>query len=147
MNTVTKTILMLFLAGCSSAEPDSDLVWAINVGGAAYQGIDGTTYQAEESVHGGSVENLESVKGTQDPTLYLSYRRGNVSVSRAIENGSYDITFHFAEPDDIKGGDRQFDVLVNDNVVLEDVDVMSYRDGKIHLGAHRYRTQCHYRRR
>jgi len=134
MNMVTKSLIILIfsLVGCSSAEPDTDLVWAVNVGGPAYQGIDGTDYQAEESVAGGTIENLPNVKGTQDPTLYQSYRRGDITVSRTIANGVYDITFHFAEPDDIEGGDRLFNVLVNDQVVIEELDVMSFRDGKIH---------------
>ncbi len=134
MNIVTKSLIILIpaLVGCNSAEPDTDLVWAVNVGGPANQGIDGTYYEAEESIAGGAVEHLQSVKGTQDPTLYQSYRRGEVTLSRAIANGDYDITFHFAEPDDIEGGDRIFDVIVNDTLVIENLDVMSFRDGKIH---------------
>jgi beta-glucanase (GH16 family) len=134
MNRVTKSLIILIpaLVGCSSAETDSDLVWAVNIGGPAYQAIDGTYYQAEESVAGGTVERLQSVKGSQDPTLYQSYRRGDIVVKRAIANGVHDITFHFAEPDDIEGGDRLFDVLVNDQVVIKELDVMSFRDGKIH---------------
>ena len=86
MNIVTKSLIVLIpaLVGCNSAEPDTDLVWAVNVGGPAYQGLDGTYYEAEESVAGGAVEHLQSVKGTQDPTLYQSYRRGEVAVSRAM---------------------------------------------------------------
>ena len=61
-------------SGTESTE--TDLVWAINVGGPAYEGIDGTQYRAEESISGGAVGTMETVKGSQDPFLYKSFREG-----------------------------------------------------------------------
>ena len=83
----------LMLLGCQSdhsstaankvepAEPqtvETDLVWSVNVGGPAYEGIDGTPYAAEESVSGGTVGQMETVKGSQDPFLYMTYREGDI---------------------------------------------------------------------
>ena len=50
---------------------------------------------------------------------------------RPLENGFYDITFHSAEPEDIGGGERLFDAFAEDRRVIDDMDVMASRDGKI----------------
>ena len=108
--------------------------WAVNVGGQAYTGVDGTVYSADESIVGGKIGRLEVVQGSQDQFLYQSYRAGDIEVSRSIANGIYDITFYFAEPEDIEGGERLFDVIVNDQRVIAGLDVMAQRDGQIHAG-------------
>ena len=71
------------------------------------------------------------MKGSQDQFLYQSYREGDIEVARSIANGIYDITFHFAEPEDIEGGERLFDVIVNDQVAIAGLDVMAQRDGQV----------------
>ncbi len=108
----------------------TDVVWAVNVGGPAYQGVDGTHYEAESSVQGGTVRSLEKVKGSQDEPLYQTYREGDITVARPMANGIYDITFHFAEPEEIGKGERLFDTLAEGRVVIDDLDVMLSRDGK-----------------
>ena len=119
------------LAGCSrSAEPDASM-WAINIGGEAYQGVDGVDYEADAGLFGGEVEELQGIKGSQDAFLYESFRRGEIAIAKSIANGSYDVTLYFAEPDDVPGGSRVFDAIVEGNVVVDDLDVMASRDGKI----------------
>jgi len=120
----------LLAAGCEG-KPDTDLVWAVNVGGAAYTGIDGTEYVAEESVSGGTRGRMETVKGSQDPLLYQTYREGDIEIAHPIANGTYDITFHFAEPDEVGGNERVFDGFAEGNRVIDDLDVMLFRDGKV----------------
>lgn len=129
--TVLTTLATILLSGCAEQEPDVVSDWAVNVGGPTYSGADGTVYRADESISGGDIGQLESVKGSQDLELYKSYREGDIEVAHSIANGIYDITFHFAEPDDIGGRERLFDVIVNDQVVFADVDVMAMRDGQI----------------
>lgn len=107
-------------------------VWAINVGGPAYEASDGTAYGAESSVSGGKVGTMEVVKGSQDSLLYKTYRVGDVRVAHPMANGTYDVTFHFAEPEDIGGGTRVFDAFVGDQRVIENLDVMASRDGKVY---------------
>ena len=146
---ITFASFSLILFGCQSdhastaankvepAEPQSvetDLVWAVNVGGSAYTGIDGTEYVGEESVSGGEIGEMEQVKGSQDALLYKTYREGDIRVAQAIANGIYDITFHFAEPlsaERYAPGDRVFDAFAEDGRVIEDLDVMASRDGKV----------------
>ncbi len=108
----------------------SDVVWAVNVGGPAYAGLDGTIYSAEISVTGGTAGSIAAVKGTQDPLLYRTYRSGDVRIEHALANGVYDLTFHFAEPDDVTRGERVFDVYAEEQRVIGELDVMLFRDGK-----------------
>ena len=110
----------------------AEVVWAVNVGGPAYTGVDGTSYEQESSVTGGSTGVMELVKGSQDAPLYHEYRVGDVRVERELATGQYDVTFHFAEPDDVGGGVRVFDAFIEDQRVIDDLDVMASRDGKIH---------------
>jgi beta-glucanase (GH16 family) len=136
----------LLLVGCDPArqedvivQPDipetkavaSDLVWAVNVGGPAFTGMDGTPYAAEESVTGGEVGTMETVKGSQDAFLYESYREGDIKVAYPIADGVYDVTFHFAEPEQFAARERVFDSLVEGRLVIDDLDVMLSRDGKV----------------
>lgn len=124
-------VLLPFVSACDEGRVESDLVWAVNVAGEAYQGVDGTHYAAEESVQGGVVGRMQAVKGSQDPTLYETFRTGDVRISRPIDNGSYDITFHFAEADDLQGGQRVFDAFAEGRQVIDALDVMAFRDGKV----------------
>ena len=107
------------------------LAWAVNIGGPSVTGIDGTPYEAESAVHGGTVGQIGQVKGSQDPELYRTFRAGDVRITRPLENGTYDITFHFAEPDDVGAGERVFDAFAEDKRVIDDLDVMLFRDGKV----------------
>lgn len=109
----------------------SDLVWAINVGGPAITGLDGTRYEAESAVSGGTPGTMNVVKGSQDPQLYETYREGDIRVSRPLANGTYDVTLHFAEPAEISGGERVFDAFVQGERRIRRLDVMSSRDGKV----------------
>lgn len=121
----------LMVAGCQSKTEYTDVVWAINVGGPAYTGIDGTKYLADESITGGGVAALEKVLGSQDTPLYQSYRYGDIVIAHSIPSGVYDLTFHFAEPDEVARGARVFDVLVEGQRVIPGLDVMLARDSKV----------------
>ncbi|UCG74720.1 MAG: family 16 glycosylhydrolase [Gemmatimonadota bacterium] len=121
----------LLMGGCTEARPDTDVAWAINVGGPAYDGMDGTRYEAEASVSGGTPGRLETVEGTQDPVLYATYRAGDIRVDHPMANGTYDITFHFAEPERIGAGERLFDTFAEGRRAIDDLDVMLFRDGRV----------------
>ncbi len=118
------------LPGCAEKHSELDSEWAVNVGGAGYTAADGTVYNAEEFVSGGEIHTLDNVLGSQDSALYLSYREGDIRIDRPLANGTYDLTFHFAEPADIGGRERLFDAHVNGRRVVRDIDVVSWRDGK-----------------
>ena len=119
------------LAPLSAPAAPPGLGWAVNIGGPAYKGVDGMPYEAESAVHGGEPGRIEAIKGSQDAELYGTYRSGDVRIARPLENGTYDITFHFAEPDEVEAGERVFDAFAEDERVIDDVDVMLFRDGKV----------------
>ena len=121
--------------GCGAAPRDDSadaLVWAVNVAGPAYVARDGTSYVASEAIQGGTAGQLATVKGSQDSALYRDFQRGEFVVSKALENGRYDVTFHFAEPDEVEPGVRVFSAFVEDQPVIRDLDVMLFRDAKVH---------------
>jgi len=105
--------------------------WAVNVGGEAYTGVDGTVYEADWADVGGEVRTMDVVKGSQDAPLYNTFRGGDIGIDREFANGRYDVTLHFAEPDEIGGRERLFSVVINGERRIEELDVMVSRDGKI----------------
>jgi beta-glucanase (GH16 family) len=102
----------------------------MNIGGPAYKAVDGTFFEAESSVRGGVVGTLDLVKGSQDPRLYQAYRTGDIEIAREIPNGTYDITFHFAEPEDVATGARVLDVFAEGRRIIAGLDIVNFRDGK-----------------
>ena len=124
-------LVSLLLASCESTHPETNVAWAVNIGGPGYSSVDGTRYAAEQSTSGGTIGEIGAVQGSQDPVLYQSYREGDVEIAHAIANGIFDITFHFAEPAAIPRDERIFDVFAEGEKVIGDIDVMSWRDGKV----------------
>ncbi len=137
------TLLLGALSGCAEKQSEdntlntflpitNDVVWAVNVGGKEYIGVDGITYQADSLSSAGDVGEIKQIKGSQDNFIYQSYRVGDLAINKAIENGSYDIIFKFAEPEDIPVGERVFDVFAEQQLVIDDLDVRLARDGNHH---------------
>ncbi len=110
------------------------VVWAVNLGGEAYQATDGVAFGADDPAIGGRVEPMERVKGSQDSLIYKTYRVGDIAVAQPMPNGTYDVQFLFAEPEDQPGGTRIFDVFAEGELVLDNLDIRSARDGK-HISA------------
>jgi beta-glucanase (GH16 family) len=116
---------------------NTNVVWAVNVGGTKYVGVDGITYEADSSLPsliGGDIGNIETIKGSQDSFIYQSFRSGDLSIKQPMENGLYDIIFKFAEPEDNDMGARVFNVFAEQNLVISDLNVRLARDGK-HISA------------
>lgn len=138
MRTRLFLLAVFFLAGCSNdmteatAKADDVVVWAVNVGGEAYDSSDNVHYEADNAAIGGAIGILETVKGSQDPELYRTFRFGDIAVNKALPNGRYDLVLHFAEPDEIGGRERLFSIVINGEERVSDLDVMVSRDGKIH---------------
>lgn len=153
MNQIAFIILLtIFVAGCSSPEGlksdqrvlsnpaiassyNSDyqqgVAIAINIGGPEYAGFDGVLYAADTLPLTLPKKQSGTIKGSQDPVLYQSYRVGDMRIPLSVENGLYDITFKFAEPEDVSVGERLIDVYAQQALVLKGLDVRKARDGKI----------------
>ena len=84
----------------------TDLVWAVNVGGPDYTGIDGTKYQAEESYRVALSARWRQSKDRKTPFSTRAIAKGDIEIAHPIANGTYDITFHFAEPKEYAAGER-----------------------------------------
>lgn len=143
-------LLLPLLHACSGSEPVSvspavpqiaetvapapvavqSVVAAVNVGGPAYSGFDGVEYAADIAAVGGRTGTLSGIKGSQDPQLFETYRVGDIAVDLPLANGIYDITFLFAELDGVEAGERVFDIIVEDRVLLNALDVRVARDNK-----------------
>ena len=123
------------------ADAPGGLVWAANVGGPAYVAADGTPYEAEASVQGGTVGRMHEVKGSQDPDLYRSYREGDIRVDRATR---WHLRHHVPFCGALGRTPRQrvFDVIAEGQRVIEDLDVMLFRDGKIESALTDHHGQC-----
>lgn len=106
-------------------------VWAVNVGGDAFTSSDGTHYAADWPEIGGDLGSMEHVKGSQDPDLYRNFRAGDIRVDREIDNGIYDVTLHFAEPEHIHAHERIFSVYLNGEKRVHDLDIVRSRDGQV----------------
>ena len=96
----------------------AEVVRAVNVGGPAYENTDGVAYAAEAHVTGGKIRRLATLKGSQDPELYETYREGDGRAAIPL-------------PDEIGGGERVFDTLIEERRVIGDLDIMASRDSKI----------------
>ena len=114
----------------TNAHHNSSIVWAVNVGGEKYTGIDGINYQSDEYITGGEIGKLTQILGSQDSFIYKSYRLGDIKIDYPIENGKYNLVFKFAEPYDIDIDGRLFDVIAENNVVINNLNVRRARDGK-----------------
>lgn len=109
---------------------NSNIVWAVNMGGEQYQSSDGIKYQTDNLVLGGNKGTIDTIKGSQDSVLFQSYRFGDLTIQQPLENGSYEVIFKFAEPESLTIGERIFDVYVQGQLVIDDIDVKLARDGK-----------------
>jgi hypothetical protein len=101
-----------------------DVVFAVNCGGKAHEDQTGVLYQTDQFFSGGQKRSLRvRVEGTEEAPLYQSERFGNFSYAIPIANGSYQVTLKFAEILFRTAGRRVFDVSMEDQVVLSQLDL------------------------
>ena len=127
--------LILLIAGTLAAlahagESDQPVAWAVNIGGPALVGTDGTRYSADAATHDGTQGVIEAVSGTQDEALFRTFREGFKTIRQPLANGSYSVTFNFTEPRDEPVGSRVFDIHVEGEKRIGDMDVRGWRDGR-----------------
>jgi hypothetical protein len=97
---------------------------AINSGGGMFTGADGTAYLADNYASGGNTySTTDNISGTADDVLYRSERFGNFSYNIPVDNGSYDVQLKFAEVYFTASNKRVFDVRMEGNLVINDLDI------------------------
>ena len=119
------------MASWVAADIRSPVVWAVNVGGGQFNADSVLQYQADDCSEKHLCLNVPAVEGTQVQPLYKSYRTGELLFSQPMDNGVYDLTLHFMEPEDLAKGERLFDVLAQGDIVIGNLDVRSSRDGRM----------------
>lgn len=108
----------------STGDGESPLIYAINAGGDSYKASNGILYQKDNKYSGGNIyETSSAISNTLDDELYKSERYGNFSYSLPIEDGTYEVTFKFAEIYHSSANKRQFNVLVEGKEVISDWDI------------------------
>ncbi|MBN2442606.1 MAG: PHB depolymerase family esterase [Spirochaetales bacterium] len=126
------------LTGCSSAMTpaptpvpvEPEIVFAVNCGGAAYVGSDGTEFEADRGYSGGSAyDNGSSVSGTSDPTLYSTERYGDSEYSVPVPKGEYLVTLYFAENYHTSAGSRIFNVSIEGIQAIGNLDIYAKAGG------------------
>lgn len=144
-NTLSDNCLVRVTSLSSAAAEDvSDGVFSIvaqqlysqrvNAGGPAYVDREGQVWQADQAFTKGSWGFVEGrVSTTQDPisntpddVLYQSERFGVQEYNFTVpEDGRYLVDLHFAEVFLTEVGQRVFDVTIENDLVLNDLDIIA----------------------
>ena len=99
---------------------------AINAGGGAFTTSDGVLFEADTYGVGKSYATTSAIAGTEDDPLYQSetWAPGGFTYEVALANGTYRVDLHFAEiyAPLTNSGDRVFDLLLEDVLILDDFD-------------------------
>ncbi|UOQ64656.1 malectin domain-containing carbohydrate-binding protein [Hymenobacter volaticus] len=104
----------------------SGVVLALNAGGSAYTDATNITYQNDQYFSGGSTFSTTSpIANTSDDLLYQTERYGNFSYNVPLSNGTYRVTFKLAEIFWQAPQQRQFDILAENQVVVNDLDMVA----------------------
>ncbi len=114
-------------------EPVNDTVIRVNTGGPAYTDADGNVWEADYGFNTGRVSSTnDAIDGTTADTLFRSERWDEAGGSELryafdLPDGQYRVNLYFA--DIYSGtagvGQRVFDVLVEGDLVLDDLDIFS----------------------
>ena len=110
------------------------VVIRVNAGGSDYVDGNGNLWSADSGYNTGYVfRTSDSISNTTDDTLYQSERwdestSPELQYSFDVPNGNYNIILHFAECYDGTAGAglRVFDVVIEGELVLDDLDI--YRE-------------------
>ena len=122
----TLSITATFNTSTASPPSPSGVVFAVNAGGPQYVAPDGTVYKADTAFSGGSTYRVTApIAGTDQDPLYQSERYGNFTYNVPVANGTYAVTFKFAEIYWSAAGKRIFDALLEGKEVLSNVDLFA----------------------
>jgi hypothetical protein len=128
-------------AGSNPLDPEStprsnEGLVAVNAGGSQYTDTTGVVYQGDTGFSGGKTyTNAVAIAGTEDDHLYQTERYGNFSYALPVPNGKYLVTLKFAEIFFEGAGQRVFDVTIEGNAVLTDLDLIATVGPKVAFGA------------
>lgn len=107
----------------------------LNAGGRAYTDGDGNQWKSDKKfvrLSGSDpYRSTLDIDGTTDDPLFQSERFGKeINYNIPIANGEYTVNLQFAEIYWNKAGKRIFDVEIENNLVIEDLDIYAEAGGK-----------------
>lgn len=105
-----------------------NVVWAVNCGGGSYFTSTGIQYEADNGYSAGNTYSTShDIAGTGDPALYQSERWhwSDFVYSKALANGAYQVVLKFAEIWASNPGQRIFDVRLEGETVIDDLDLFA----------------------
>ena len=125
--------------GSSGDEPStgiSELPFRVNCGGADYTDTSGDLWHADQvyqtdswGYYGNSSAADQgtgtAIGNTQDDRIYQTERSSLSGYRFDIDNGNYDISLLFAETNAGHSGDRVFDVTIEGQLKLDNLDIYS----------------------
>ena len=100
-------------------------IFAVNCGGSTFTSFTtGIIYQTDKNYSGGSIyKSTNEIAGTLDDELYRSERFGNFNYNIPLANGTYEITFKFAEIYQKASNNRIFDVIAEGSDIISNLDI------------------------
>ena len=108
-----------------------NVVFAVNAGGSAFTASNRIAYGADKNFSGGSVFKVTgAISNTTDDVLYQSERFGTFGYDIPLSDGTYEITFRFAEIFQQSALKRQFDILVESNAIISNLDIFKEAGGQ-----------------
>lgn len=73
---------------------------------------------------------LNNIDKTSSADLYSTFRKGDFSYDIPVPvDETYNLSLHFAEPEDLIEGDRLFDIYLGDQLLMENFDVVKHAGG------------------
>ena len=141
-NTLAEDIASIDSTGCKAAgtTPVPTVIFAVNAGGAAYTAKDGTQYGADadqyHTASGQSGDVNTAVAGTDDDVLYATERFASTGTAGfeykiPLVNDSYSVELHFAEVFFTEAAKRQFDVSIEGQLKINDLDTFVAAGGNL----------------
>ncbi|MBN2091175.1 FG-GAP repeat protein [candidate division KSB1 bacterium] len=112
--------------------PDlSKVAFRINAGGPSYTDAQGNIWSADQAYttggfgyNGGSTyKTTDPIKNTTSPTLYQTEHYGMTSYRFDVPNGTYQVILHLAEIYATATYKRVFDISIESQLVLDDLDI------------------------
>jgi hypothetical protein len=107
---------------------------AFNAGGPAHTAPDGTSFYADTvaSIAGSTqtASTTVAISGTATPVVYQRNRNGAFTYSIPVKNGGYQVTLKFAEISLTAAGQRVFDVRLEGQSSIVDLDVFAAAGGR-----------------
>lgn len=99
---------------------------AINAGSTSAATLEGVEYKADQFASAGTSQVVtDAIAGTNEDTLYQSERYGTFHYDIPVTNATYTVVMHFAELYHSNAGARAFDVAVEGQTKLSNVDLFN----------------------